>query len=146
MTSVEAGFYEIIDGRPYVMGKHIAWAHAVHVFDFDNDILGYTWHERGFHCRTENGFTLSTQWGVGNYCANNHLRYQLPFHEQCPDAEIAVFHIDDELCKFIDGDSVQGWVPAGAWFEILALVASLPTDERVIPVTVIRDTREFDVN
>jgi hypothetical protein len=143
---IDDGYYEIVDGRPYVMGKQIAWAHNVIAYDFDNDILGYTWHERGFHCRTENGFTLSTMWGVGNYCANNHLRYGYPFNEQCIDAEIAVFPRDGDLLRFVDGDTVQGWVPAGAWFDILGVVASMHTNETIVPVTVIRDTREFDAN
>jgi hypothetical protein len=144
---IDDGYYEIVDGRPYVMGKLIAWAHSVHSYDFETPpLMGYTWHERGFHVRLENGFTLSTQWGTGNYCQNNYLREEKPFNERCVDAEIAVFNIEDVLVNFIDGDNVQGWVPAGAWFDIMGIIASLPTDDKVIPVTVIRDTREFDAN
>ena len=148
MPEVPDGVFEIIDGRPYVMGRHVAWAHVVVSSDSDyTEVIGYVWHERGFHVKTENGFILSTMWGIGNYCHNNYLRDKLPFNEACVDAEIAVFANKTDtgdMCKFIDGDVVQGWVPAGAWWDILGVIASLPTGDRVIPVTVIRDTREFD--
>lgn len=70
---------------------------------------------KGFHITfPENGFTVSVQFGFGNYCENQHdmeLKEYLPDRSKlksriaCPNAEVAIF---DKLgtCYRLDGDSL----------------------------------------
>ena len=49
---------------------------------------------RGTHFQFKNGYTVSVQWGIANYCQNYNLSLPMVDYEDCrtsPDAEIAVF-------------------------------------------------------
>jgi len=65
---------------------------------------------KGFQMTFANGYTVSVQWGPGNYCERNHTEYSAPDASnfwQSKDAEIAAWNKDDVL-KFDNGDIVKG--------------------------------------
>ena len=90
---------------------------------------------KGFHITFNNGITLSTQFGYGNYCDNRMNSSTDPFPDngktspviECKNAEIAIWDRDDnwitqDMFKDlnIDGcDDVLGWVTTDQWFKIL---------------------------
>jgi len=70
---------------------------------------------KGFHIRFENRWTISVQFGAGNYCDN----YDMMFGQgkntdrlQSTTAEIGIFNPKDELIQHPDfeGNTVKGWV------------------------------------
>jgi len=77
----------------------------------------------GFQIDMENGWTVSIQWGIGNYCSNRSSRgnpfSDVPDYLECPDAEIAAWPTDsrgegmgtstNEWYTFEDGQQVKGW-------------------------------------
>ena len=71
---------------------------------------------KGFQLTFENGWTISVQFGYGNYCENNHHPEGWNFSEQkeiveCKSAEIAIWDSGDNWYNF-GGDTVKGWCPA----------------------------------
>ncbi|MEM7416812.1 MAG: hypothetical protein AAF389_15000 [Gemmatimonadota bacterium] len=87
---------------------------------------------RGFHLSFPNGYTVSVQFGLGNYCANRNLESMpsdlVAFDAQlgaqgCPDAEVAVWGPDGDMLHGPDGswdDCVNGWQSPN---EVAALIA-----------------------
>lgn len=70
---------------------------------------------RGFHIVFENRWTISVQFGAGNYCFN----YNEPFRYakelegvHCENAEIAILNPEHELFAHPDfeGDTVKGYI------------------------------------
>ena len=81
---------------------------------------------KGFHVQFDNGFTISVQWGPGNYAGNREMPYTLnnltvPASKT---AEIAIFAPDGEMVPFKDGDTVQGYVTADQVLPYINAVAS----------------------
>ena len=74
--------------------------------------------ERGFHWTAPNGYTVSVQYGLGNYCERRHLsEYKEPKDPhaiESKDFEMAMFYPDGEFVPIGDHDSVAGWIPAWA--------------------------------
>lgn len=73
---------------------------------------------RGFHMSFANGYTVSVQFGYGNYCNERGTEVSVDdIHEWDREkgsrgdstAEVAVFAPDGELLPIGDGDSVIGW-------------------------------------
>lgn len=66
---------------------------------------------KGFHITFDNGWTVSVQYGYGNYCSNNELECILIDSEApaCPDAEIAAWDKDNVWYEF-ESDTVKGSV------------------------------------
>jgi len=68
----------------------------------------------GFQITFANGYTVSVQWGEGNYCDNRDNRAANKFADNipgvpCKNAEIAAW---DSAGKWVDmenGDVVDGW-------------------------------------
>ena len=71
-------------------------------------------HNHGFQMTFENGFTISVQWGTGNYCerrfltANPNTEMQHPIVESSS-AEIAIWHKDFDTWFDFGNDQVKGW-------------------------------------
>ena len=71
-----------------------------------------TCHNKGFHLTFSNGYTISVQFGYGNYCEN---KYKLndPDSSECtesPDAEIAYWKGNGDMIEFEEsGDTVLGY-------------------------------------
>lgn len=74
---------------------------------------------QGFHITFENGYTVSVQFGEGNYCSNRRLfsaesllktMYLHEVNTKCDDAEVAVINPDNELMHLpqFEGDVVGG--------------------------------------
>jgi hypothetical protein len=63
--------------------------------------------QKGFHITFENGWTVSVQFGAGNYCENrNHPDWDGPVPSRT--AEVAVLSPDGEFHD-LGGDIVRGW-------------------------------------
>jgi len=86
----------------------------------------------------ENGWTVSVQFGSGNYCRNRDLTGRVnPFTDtsdfnSCVNAEIAAWITDsrsngitntDDWYKFDDGDTVRGWQSPSQVLEFLNTVS-----------------------
>ena len=84
---------------------------------------------RGFHVRFDNGYTLSTQFGGGNYCNNYNDEIGRPEKDtKSPNAEIAIIDNEGEWATEqahleITGekldDAVKGWVGVSEWKKYL---------------------------
>lgn len=71
-------------------------------------------HNRGFQMTFANGWTISVQWGQGNYCDNRNLDGN-PFGMQpngfdSTTAEIAIWdNNDNRHCHYFGSDEVKGF-------------------------------------
>ena len=73
---------------------------------------------KGFGITFDNGFTISVQWGIENYCENRNL--DIDFEDlpnpkevnrwESRNAEIAVFDKDGEIIQAGKDDHVIGWL------------------------------------
>lgn len=82
-------------------------------------------HNHGFQLTFENGWTISVQWGTGNYCERR------SFHSGVDDdrkqvsvesgyAEIAIWNQAGKWYTFDDGQEVRGWLTTdevAGWIE-----------------------------
>jgi len=71
---------------------------------------------KGFQMVFENGWTISVQFGYGNYCDNNHHPEGFDFAKKTEivkssDAEIAIWDKDGEWFDF-GGDTIKGYCTA----------------------------------
>ena len=80
-------------------------------------------YRRGFHIAFANGYTVSVQFGTGNYCD---VRDYAPKSKQDPDppgcstVEIGIFKtVGGEWVKLTEHDDVAGWVSVDKIPEIL---------------------------
>ncbi len=64
----------------------------------------------------ENGWTISVQFGYGNYCDNGHHPERLALHNkrivESENAEIAIWDKNNVDYTFEDGYNVKGWLQA----------------------------------
>jgi len=80
--------------------------------------------QKGFHITFENGWTVSVQFGRGNYCDNyNHEGYDGPV-PQSSDAEIAAWDSDNKWFEFEGGNTVDGNVSPAALLAFMNMVAA----------------------
>lgn len=68
-------------------------------------------HNKGFAMTFANGYTVSVQWGGGNYCDNRSLPFRgvdaaVPASKT---AEVAVWNADGEWVALTDHDDVIGY-------------------------------------
>lgn len=80
---------------------------------------------KGFQIEFENGWTISVQFGGGNYCSNRQLRPGNPGKEllECKNAEVAIFDDNGDFVKFPGGDVVEGYVSANKVAEYIMEVS-----------------------
>jgi hypothetical protein len=95
---------------------------------------------KGFTITFDNGLTLSTQFGPGNYCENRNKYFDLEFsvrsivagEKGSKTAEIAVIGPDKEwMTEKVLGsgtDDVIGWINVSDWLEIVNKVANYKID------------------
>lgn len=80
---------------------------------------------KGFHMKFANGWTVSVQFGRGNYCSNRELG---EFGRDVPPsntAEIAAWDKDGKWYKNEDwGDDVKGYCGTDEVAEFIALIAN----------------------
>jgi hypothetical protein len=90
---------------------------------------------KGFQITFENGWTVSVQFGPGNYISNRDLNSfsaksysekNREFGERgSPDAEIAAWDKNGEWMRFFENnDSVKGWVSADEVAAFIQMVAN----------------------
>ena len=65
---------------------------------------------KGFHITFENGWTVSVQWGPGNYCDNYAARFDLDGRTdwESSTAEVAAWPAEGDWYQFEHGDTVDG--------------------------------------
>ena len=96
-------------------------------------------HNKGFQMTFDNGFRLSVQWGVGNYCQKKN---DGQFGDEMKDnfwestsAEIAVFDDRTESGPMIslnDGvDMVCGWLNTDQVAKVMAIVQSAKSADEI---------------
>lgn len=87
---------------------------------------------QGFHLTFANGWTLGVQTGAGNCHSNREtnlstlLSDNIPLCDESPNAEIAVWHRNNNLVQWADGDTVQGWVSPDRIARVISYVSNLP--------------------
>jgi hypothetical protein len=84
---------------------------------------------KGFHVTFANGWTVSVQFGPGNYCANRGWEIGRD-DEACGkrgsfDAEIAAWPKGGEMFDF-GGDTVKGWVTPDELLAFMNEIAAKP--------------------
>ena len=75
---------------------------------------------KGFHLSFENGYTVSVQFGRGNYSSNYHLDSMT----QSDTAEFAAWGPDEDFLE-IEGHDVHGYLTADEVLRLINLVANL---------------------
>ena len=87
--------------------------------------------KKGFHVTFANGWTVSVQFGPGNYCANRDMSIrnddEAAGKKGSPTAEVAAWPPDGELIGFSDGDTVQGYQSPADVLDLLNRIAAMPT-------------------
>ena len=110
-----------------------------------------TSYNKGFQMTFGNGFSISVQWGVGNYC-ENHQKENGEWNEATKhdfwssnSAEIAVFNEYGSMIPIAgytlekpDGkeesytDVVSGWLSTNQVAKVIAIVSSAQTEDEMI--------------
>jgi len=96
-------------------------------------------HNKGFQMTFDNGFRLSVQWGIGNYCQR---KSDGMFGDEMKDnfwestsAEIAVFddNVDSSPMVNLNGgiDMVCGWLSTDQVAKVIAIVQSAKTANEI---------------
>ncbi len=82
----------------------------------------------GFHIGFENGYTVSVQFGRGNYCTNKNVSEDyVPLGGwSCENAEVAVFGKDGEFVKLDNGDVVEAHQSVAQVLELMNKISKLP--------------------
>ena len=90
---------------------------------------------KGFHVTFANGYTVSVQFGPGNFCENR----DEPFDFDAPrkegwrsmDAEIAAWGPGGGMRVWpgFEGDTVRGWQSADDVLAFMNMIAALPAGE-----------------
>jgi len=84
---------------------------------------------RGFHVSFDNGYTISVQFGYGNYCSNR--RSEQGGDLVSDDAEIAVLNGDGNFIPLSEYDDVIGYQSWDDFQRIFSLVSEGRVDELV---------------
>ena len=90
---------------------------------------------KGFMMQFENGFKISVQWGVGNYCtrkgSGNWDEAMKQDHWESATAEIAVFGKDGDMIPLTEHDTVAGWLTTDEVAKVIRICSSAASDEEV---------------
>ena len=89
---------------------------------------------KGFGMTFDNGFTISVQWGTGNYCEKKNLGADIDEEMKTKrwesrTAEIAVFN-DIGIVPVGKSDDVIGWCLADEVAKIIAIIQSAHPDNQ----------------
>jgi hypothetical protein len=86
---------------------------------------------KGFHMKFDNGFSVSVQWGSGNYCSNR--ASSVKFGDPVPastTAEVAAFDPAGNLIHLSEGDGfVMGYMSADRVLAFMNAVSQLSPDD-----------------
>lgn len=87
---------------------------------------------KGFHITFANGYTISVQFGPGNYCDHHGVwEFSEEGFRRCGEegsrtAEIAVINPEGNFVRIEPNDSVRGWVSPDEVAAIIAMIATNP--------------------
>ena len=84
-------------------------------------------HNKGFQMTFANGYTISVQFGNGNYCDNRHYGELVSFEQPVPpssNAEVAAWDKDGHWLKLGEYDDVIGWQTPDQIAAIIADISS----------------------
>lgn len=80
--------------------------------------------KKGFAITFENGWTISVQFGWGNYCDNHNHPDRWNYNDgpvvESTNAEIAIWDKNNKWYEFSNGDTVQGYLSSdevAKWIE-----------------------------
>jgi len=77
----------------------------------------------GFQIMFENGWTVSVQFGRGNYCDNRSMKFVgQEIVNKSPDAEIAAWDENGVWYKFDESNTVKGWVKSDEVADFIAMI------------------------
>ena len=102
-------------------------------------MVGFHKGPMGFQIDFENGWTVSVQFGIGNYCGNRDTKgnpfMDMPDFLECNTAEIAAWPTNvrgegkgtstKEWYSFENGDQVDGWQTPDKVLEFMNMIAKL---------------------
>ena len=79
--------------------------------------------QKGFQITYKNGYTVSVQFGGGNYCTNR----DLPYGEEVPPSDTAetALMTKDGFVEY-QGDDVQGYMSPSEVLQLMVYAESLP--------------------
>ena len=84
--------------------------------------------QKGFHVTFTNGWTVSVQFGRGNYSDNyEHKEYGGPVPNSAT-AEVAAWPNGGEMISLGDGDTVAGWQTPEQVLALMVDVAARPSE------------------
>ena len=90
---------------------------------------------KGFRMKFENGFSISVQWGIENYCEKKSFNTNTdPRKErlwESMNAEITVFD-DDGIVSIGGDDQVIGWLSPDEVAKVIEGVTSAESSEEII--------------
>ena len=92
---------------------------------------------KGFQMTFDNGFRISVQWGIGNYCeVKDKDAWGVEQKEDYWDsvtAEIAVFGKGDNMLNLRSGgyDQVAGWLNTDMVAKVITIVQSAKTENEI---------------
>jgi hypothetical protein len=90
---------------------------------------------KGFHMTFSNGWTVSVQWGPGNYCSNHNvefeawmdkLRKKREVNLEADSAEVAAWNGNGCWYKWGEYQSVKGWLKPDDVLAFMNTIAALP--------------------
>jgi hypothetical protein len=81
---------------------------------------------KGFHMTFPNGWTVSVQFGEGNYCDNKYKINRENGVVVCPNAEVACWDAAGKKATIVPGDQVAGYVDTLEVLALMNVVASMP--------------------
>lgn len=90
--------------------------------------------QKGFQLTFENGWTVSIQFGFGNYCANYDdpiINNEYVKAHQCPDAEIAAWDKDKNWYQFTNDDQVSGYHSADSVARFIEHIRLMPASDLI---------------
>lgn len=77
---------------------------------------------KGFHMTFDNGYTISVQWGEGNYCSSPKSSSG---NFEANTAEVAAWDENGKWLKLGDGDDVIGWQTPNEIAELITKISKL---------------------
>ena len=83
--------------------------------------------QKGFHITFENGWTVSVQFGRGNYCDNRNISSMAPVPASRT-AEVAAWDSNVKMFEFEDGNTVQGWMPPEEVLAFMNKIAAMASE------------------
>ncbi len=95
-------------------------------------MLGIRKHDKGlyqgFSMTFENGYEISVQFGVVNYCSNKHLaRSNQNVENKCANCETAIFKPNGKFLKY-KGDDVQSYQTSDDVAKTIAYIQTLESN------------------